>query len=216
MLELRSEENARRSCPGSGCVSCFAMHRALLPRLIGFCIFFTAGASGAESTAPMHTLRDFSPSSAAPAWSAQNDGVMGGISEGKATIDSGKLSFTGTLSLENNGGFAQIYSPSKRSDFSEYKGVRLRVKGDGRTYQFRLATDARHRGSRIAYFSEFATEDGVWVERSLPFNTFTPSHHGRMLSGPPLDLTSIRELAFLLGDGRAGAFALEVDWIGLE
>jgi monofunctional biosynthetic peptidoglycan transglycosylase len=120
------------------------------------------------------------------------------------------------LSLENNGGFAQIYSPTETADFSDYSAVRLRIKGDGRRYQFRMATDARFRGSRIAYRAEFATEADEWMEVALPFSSFQPSHHGRMLSGPPLDLTSVREIAFLLADGQAGPFALKMEWIGLE
>jgi len=43
------------------------------------------------------------------------------------------MHFSGTLSLENSRGFAQISSPSEITDFSECSSVRLRVKGDGRT-----------------------------------------------------------------------------------
>lgn len=182
--------------------------------LIAVIAILSVSPINADSSSPMHTLRHFSPSADEPAWAAQNDGVMGGVSEGSARLESSQLRFVGNLSLENNGGFAQIYSPVEQSDFSKYSGVRIRVKGDGRRYQFRLATDARYRGSRIAYFSEFETEPGEWVERFLPFNSFKPSHHGRALSGPPLDLESIREIAFLLGDGQPGAFSLTVDWIG--
>lgn len=96
------------------------------------------------------------------------------------------------------------------------KGGRLRVKGDGRSYQFRLATDDRFRGSRIAYRADFKTEKDEWTEVALPLDAFRPSHHGRELSGPPLDRSSVRKLAFLLGDGVPGPFALTVDWIGLE
>ncbi|NBB79342.1 MAG: CIA30 family protein [Verrucomicrobia bacterium] len=164
----------------------------------------------------MHHLRNFSLNGQEPAWQAQNDGVMGGVSTGQARIIEGTLLFSGELSLENNGGFAQIYSPAERSDFSAFSKVRLRVKGDGRTYQFRLATDDRFRGSRIAYRGEFETAQDQWIEVSIPLSAFQPSHHGRDLSGPPIDLSSIRQIAFLLGDGVPGPFALKVEWIGLE
>jgi monofunctional biosynthetic peptidoglycan transglycosylase len=150
------------------------------------------------------------------AWPAQNDNVMGGVSTGGSTIVEGRLVFSGRLSLENNGGFAQVFTPSPVKDISPYQSVVLRVRGDGRRYQFRLASEARFRGSRIAYRAEFATEAGLWTEVELPLRDFRPSHHGRILSGPALDTRSITQLALLIADGQAGPFSLEVDWIGLR
>ncbi|NDV61672.1 CIA30 family protein [Puniceicoccales bacterium CK1056] len=170
----------------------------------------------AASSSPMKILRDFDKPSGEPAWFAQNDGVMGGVSSGWGEIKEGHLQFSGELSLENNGGFAQIYSRIEQSDLTKYTGVRLRVKGDGRDFQFRIATDARFRGSRIAYRATFPTEADEWTEISIPFSSFVPSFRGNFLNGPPLDLSSIRQIAFLLADGNPGPFSLVVDWIGLE
>ena len=164
----------------------------------------------------MITIRTFDSFSEEPSWTAQNDGVMGGVSSGNAKIDEGVLCFSGVLSLENNGGFAQIYSQTTVSDFSDYSAVKLRVKGDGRTYQFRMTTDARFRGSQIAYRAEFKTEADEWIEVSIPFASFVPSFRGRLLQGPPMNLTFVQRIAFLLNDGNPGAFSLKVDWIGLE
>lgn len=182
-------------------------------------VFLTAAAplpAEPEPAKKMQILRNFDSNAGESTWQAQNDGVMGGVSSGQAHISQGVLHFTGELSLENNGGFAQIYSPTVRSDFSAFSAVRLSVKGDGRTYQFRLATDERFRGSRIAYRANFETEDGEWSEVLIPLNSFQPSHHGRVLAGPPINLASIRQIAILLGDGTPGPFSLKVDWIGLE
>lgn len=164
----------------------------------------------------MKLIRMFDASSTEPGWTAQNDGVMGGVSSGKAEINEDKLHFSGVLSLENNGGFAQIYSRTEVSDFSNYSGVRLRVKGDGRTYQFRIATDARFRGSQIAYRAEFKTEADKWIEVSIPFESFVPSFRSRLLPGPPMNLKSVQRIAFLLNDGNPGTFSLKIDCIGLE
>lgn len=164
----------------------------------------------------MKLIRTFNASSEESGWTAQNDGVMGGVSSGKAEINDGELHFSGVLSLENNGGFAQIYSQIEVSDFSNYSAVKLRIKGDGRTYQFRMATDARFRGSQIAYRAEFKTEAGQWIEVLIPFESFVPSFRGRLLPGPTINLTSVQRIAFLLSDGNPGTFSLKVDWIGLE
>lgn len=169
--------------------------------------------NGAQNTA-LTIIRDFETAASEPGWFAQNDGVMGGVSKGGSEVSNGTLLFTGSISLANNGGFAQVYSPTVKTDLSEYRSVVLRVRGDGRTYQFRLATNARYRGSRIAYRAEFSTEPGEWQELRIPFERFVPSYRGRRLTGPELDTRSVQQIALLLADGQAGPFRLEVDWIG--
>ena len=54
-------------------------------------------------------LVDFDEDSTLANWAVVNDGVMGGESQGKFYIDTeGNGIFEGTISLENNGGFASI------------------------------------------------------------------------------------------------------------
>lgn len=169
-----------------------------------------------DTNDPMKLLRSFNSSPENPPWFAQNDPVMGGHSNGQAEITGGTLRFFGKLSLENNGGFAQIYSPVEERDFSAYSGIILQVKGDGRSYQFRLATKARFRGSPVAYRAEFPTEANQWTEVTLPFSDFIPGYRGRTLSGPRLNPSSIERMGFLLADGQEGNFLLQVEWIGME
>ena len=49
-------------------------------------------------------------------WRITNDGVMGGQSEGHYTIQDNTMTFNGTISLENNGGFSSI---SGRKNYGE-------------------------------------------------------------------------------------------------
>ncbi len=151
-----------------------------------------------------------------PIWRAQNDNVMGGVSEGGAEIADGALHFSGSLSLENNGGFAQVRIVDLGLDLSGKTGMKMRVMGDGRTYELRLATNARHRGSRIAYSVEFPTAAGEWTEVRVDFADLQPSHHGNRLDGPPADLSQVEEMSFLIGDKREGPFSLKVDWMLAE
>src|SRR6476646_2092127 len=61
------------------------------------------------------TLFDFTGADAVKDWQTINDGVMGGVSEGKFKItDKKALEFFGTLSLENNGGFASVRTKAKK------------------------------------------------------------------------------------------------------
>ncbi len=164
----------------------------------------------------MRYLTTFDNSPDEPHWIAVNDGVMGGRSSGAPTVADGTLSFKGVLSLENNGGFSSVRSVGRDFDLSGISVVVLRVRGDGRRYQLRLATDARHRGIVVSYGAGFDTAAGEWVEVRLPLAQLDPTVRGTSLPGPPLDASQIREIGFLIADKREGAFALDVDWVGVE
>jgi monofunctional biosynthetic peptidoglycan transglycosylase len=120
--------------------------------------------------------------------------------------------FSGVLSLENNGGFASVRIVLEPRDLSDWSGLEIRARGDGRTYQLRLRTDDRFDG--IAYRASFETHDGEWRTVRIPFSEFTPTFRGRMLSDvPPLDPSQVRQLGFMLADRKPGAFSLEVEFV---
>lgn len=164
----------------------------------------------------MATLISFDGSPTEPRWVAVNDGVMGGRSQGGPALSDGHLQFRGELSLANNGGFSSVRTVGEEFDFSGATAVVLRVRGDGRPYQLRLATAARYRGIAVSYGGEFATVAGRWTDVRVPLDTLVPTVRGVRLDGPPLDPTRVREIGILIADQREGAFALDVDWIGLE
>ena len=158
------------------------------------------------------TLLDFGDDERV-AWSVVNDGVMGGVSRGGIRrTDNGTGVFSGTLSLENNGGFASVRAVIGRTDLSAHAGLELRVRGDGRTYHLRLRTDDRFDG--VAYRAFFTTRDGEWLTIRVPFADFEPTFRGRTLSGePPLDTSRIHQVVFMLADKQPGPFALEIDFV---
>ena len=143
-------------------------------------------------------------------WQAINDGVMGGISTGRMLPTSDGLRFEGELSLEFNGGFA---SARRRvdDDLSSATGVRLRLRGDGRSYQFRLRLDGGHDG--IAWRAEFPTS-GNWQTIELAFADFAPVFRGRQVPGAgPVVAADIRQAGFMLADRTAGPFRLDIGFI---
>jgi monofunctional biosynthetic peptidoglycan transglycosylase len=158
-------------------------------------------------------LFDFADTSEVKRWLIVNDDVMGGLSEGEASpTEDSCLLFSGSISLENNGGFASVRSRDTDFGLSGYAGIRLRVMGDGRLYQFRLRRDRNLDG--VAFKREFQTIKNEWIEIELPFTSFLPTFRGRILTGiEPLDPADIRQLGFLIADKKAGAFALTVDRI---
>ncbi|MEZ5330268.1 MAG: CIA30 family protein [Verrucomicrobiales bacterium] len=147
-------------------------------------------------------------------WRIVDDGVMGGLSKGKVLMtEEGIMRFNGTLSLENNGGFSSVRTDKVALDLSASDGLMIRVKGDGRTYQLRLATDARYRSMEVSFKADFSTAEGQWQEIKIPFSAFTGSFRGIELPDEKLDPKKIERLSVLLGDKKPGPFALEMDWI---
>lgn len=147
-------------------------------------------------------------------WKIVDDGVMGGLSQGKREIsEDGILRFFGTLSLENNGGFSSLRTGNVDMDLSGADGVVLRVKGDGRTYQLRFSTDAEYRGREMSFQAGFPTTEGEWTEVKVPFTRFLGTWRGRELPDKVFDPAVIRRLGLQLADKKAGPFELRVDWI---
>ena len=142
-------------------------------------------------------------------WNIVNDTVMGGRSSSRWLSNSSSTStFEGFLSLQNNGGFASVRHDLEKIDLTNTEGIYLKVKGDGRKYQFRI----RSKASRWANYSqEFKTKEGIDQTFYLPYKDFKAGWRGRSLTDLPI-LTSrdIKGIGFFLGDKIEGKFKLEV------
>ena len=184
--------------------------------LLGGLLLPAAASSALTTEPPVRTLMQFDGSASEPRWVAVNDGVMGGRSVGGPVLAEGQLRFRGELSLANNGGFSSIRTVGQRFDLGGATAMVLRVRGDGRPYQLRLSGAERFRGMAVSYGGEFATQAGQWIEVRVPLATLEPTVRGVKLQGPPIELSDVREIGLLIADKREAAFALDVDWIGLE
>lgn len=154
-------------------------------------------------------LTDFTVSGTDLGWYVVNDNVMGGKSDGGFRVDGGNLHFTGRTNT-NGGGFSSIRTGPLEADLSRFEGIRLRLKGDGRRYTWRLTTDARWRGREVAYWAEFDTEDGKSQTVDIPFDRFEPRFRGSRLDGPELDTGIISSMGLMIYDGLDGAFDLRL------
>ena len=123
-------------------------------------------------TAPTTTLFDFDRDTDPAAWQVQDDVVMGGKSSGHFELtDEGHGRFHGEVALANNGGFSSIiHAFDEPRDVGEAEAFRLRVRGDGATYTFRVKSDP---GQRYYHEAEFATEAGEWRTVEVPFAEMT-------------------------------------------
>lgn len=140
-------------------------------------------------------------------WQTVNDGVMGGISSSRMVKAAGALNFEGALSLENNGGFASVRRLVD-TDLSQATRVRLEVRGDGRTYQFRFRQNDRFDG--VAWRAEFTATES-WQTVDLSFDEFIPVFRGRRVpEAGQLVPALIRQVGFMLADKTPGPFKLEI------
>jgi NADH dehydrogenase [ubiquinone] 1 alpha subcomplex assembly factor 1 len=159
----------------------------------------------ADTTANEILLTDFTSNSADFGWYVVNDNVMGGRSEGDFQQEQGTLYFTGDTNT-NGGGFSSIRTSPMTLDLSSYAGIRLRVKGDGRLYTWRMTTNARWRGRPVSYWADFKTQDGTWTTVDIPFYRFIPRFRGYQLDGPTLDSAQITGMGLMIYDNRDGPF----------
>jgi NADH dehydrogenase [ubiquinone] 1 alpha subcomplex assembly factor 1 len=169
----------------------------------------------ASPASPTNRLVDFDNRPQQPRWVAVNDDVMGGRSSGSAVVEGGQLHFSGVMSLENNGGFASVRM-RRGFDLSGATAVILRVRGDGRPYQLRLATDVRYRDMPVSFGAEFGTRAGEWTEVRVPLQSLKATVRGSTLHGQQMDPAQVREIGLLIADKREGVFTLTVDWIAVE
>lgn len=159
------------------------------------------------------TIYKFDPDSNTKEWRIINDGVMGGLSESKLSLtDKGHGKFEGHVSLANNGGFASVMLNTDINLQPEHKFVVLKIKGDAKTYQFRL------KGSKTqpqSYVQEFKTS-GEWQTIRLDISNFSPQYRGRKLDLPNFNFSVIEEVRFLIANKKDQDFKLMIDSIELE
>lgn len=158
-------------------------------------------------------LFEFAGADAAKAWQTVNDGVMGGVSEGKYTIaDMKTLEFYGTLSLENNGGFASVRTKAKNLGLEKGDVLIAKVRGDGRVYSMNLYLNKPLMA--FSYRATVQTKKDEWIEVKLPLDTFEATSFGRVIKDAgAVKPEEVNTLGFMLSDKKAGPFKLEVEWI---
>jgi monofunctional biosynthetic peptidoglycan transglycosylase len=161
-------------------------------------------------------LFDFTGPDAAKQWQTVNDGVMGGVSEGKFKITEAKtLEFFGNLSLENNGGFASVRTRGKKLGLEKGDSLVVKLRGDGREYTLNLYVPRPL--VAFSYRATVQTKKDEWIEVKLPLDKFEATSFGRPVrDAGPVDPKEVNALGFLLGDKKAGPFKLEVEWIKVE
>lgn len=156
---------------------------------------------------------DFDENSSIQAWRIVDDGVMGGRSNGNFSLSpEGHGLFEGQISLENNGGFSSVRFQCDEVKASPESRITIRLKGDGKQYQFRVKDNSRNYYSYIISFDT----SGAWEEVEIKLKDMYPSFRGRTLNMPNFAHDAFEEIVFLIGNKKAEAFKLLIDKIELK
>ena len=187
---------------------------AFLRSLLGAALI--TGACSTPSDAPTEPLTlDFGKGEAT-GWRALNDGVMGGRSIGVVDYGRNTMTWEGTVSLENNGGFSSVRSPWGLRDLSGFGSMTFRCRtttGAADTFTLTMET---HEQWWMPYWKANFSVDPEWSEVTLDFADLKKSSAmtgdlPKLWSWGALD--DILRIGMMKYDGTAGDFGLEVDGI---
>ena len=146
-------------------------------------------------------------------WVILVDGVMGGRSSGTFELnDDGFGVFEGSISLENNGGFSSLRYKFPKTATKEFTKMVVKLKGDGKNYQFRIKANS---GDYYSYIATFSTS-GEWEEIEIPLKDMYPGYRGRKLDQPNFASDYMEEIMFLIGNKKEESFKLLLDNIELR
>ncbi|MAD96648.1 MAG: CIA30 family protein [Flavobacteriaceae bacterium] len=158
-------------------------------------------------------IYDFNDSSNPRDWRVVDDVVMGGVSSGNFDLtEDGHGLFYGKVSTDNYGGFSSIRHRASIKDVDTYSHLVLRVKGDGKKYQIRVKASRFHYHSYIQYFKTTTS----WQTIRIPLKDMYPTFRGRELNMENFAASTIKEIAFLIGNKRNENFQLLIDKIYLD
>ena len=156
---------------------------------------------------------DFGTNEIQEGWQVVNDGVMGGLSQGRINYDESAVKFFGTLSLENNGGFSWAQYGLRNTINGDENHFKLRIKTDDHNYSItaRVTNDRSYH-----YESKPICTNGEWQEITIATSSMIKTWRGRTFE-EYLDVSvELSEIGLILKDKKEGAFSVDLDWILIE
>lgn len=146
-------------------------------------------------------------------WNVMNDGVMGGLSKGSATLTDNSLILTGEISLANNGGFSSIRSPWETIDLSAFSQTTIRYRSKGQVVA--MCFEPNKRWWRPYYLLDLQPTDGEWKTVTLElglgkkYSIAKPRSEGLNKEV----LKEILRFGFMTNDKKECSFEFEVDFV---
>jgi hypothetical protein len=146
-------------------------------------------------------------------WYSVNDTVMGGRSSGSTSYKEDVLHFQGSVSFDNNGGFASVRSEYGEMDLSKFTNVTIRYRCEGQSLNFSLNY---HRQWYLPnYKVVLPSTEMKWKTETFRLDSFKEYRVGRPTGSDinPEVLKRIIRLGIMTNDKKEGPFQAEIDQI---
>ena len=141
---------------------------------------------------------------------------MGGVSDSASAWVDGHLVFSGSLSLDNNGGFTSTFGPINEqlpTLMSGANAIVVTARGDGQTYlmQIRNSDNTRY----IQRFTTVADSEQSYI---LPIADFVSVDWrlSPIAGAAPMDIGNIVQIGFYLLDKQVGPFEIAISSISAD
>ena len=187
------------------------MHGELLSvRLLGcVVVLMSINVASAPATPGVHPANpSLLKNPKATTWSVVNDTVMGGRSNGQVTLLADGPLFSGSL-VTQGGGFVSVRTRDLVPIDDTYHLLKLRIKGDGRTWRLclYLATDPRG----VSHQVPVVTKPGETTEHVIDIGASVARWRGRRVkTAKPTNLSQVVGIGMLLADGNPGPFKISL------
>ncbi len=146
-------------------------------------------------------------------WYSVNDTVMGGRSAGTTSYDEDVLVFRGSVSFENNGGFASVRSQYAEMDLTGFSEVTIRYRCEGQSLNFSMD---HHQQWYLPNYKMVLPATGMeWKTESFSLDKFREYRIGRP-TGNIISreiLKKIIRFGIMTNDKKEGPFQAEIDFI---
>tara|TARA_B100000131_G_C18003085_1_gene567307 strand:- start:210 stop:788 length:579 start_codon:yes stop_codon:yes gene_type:complete len=144
-----------------------------------FLIIFSSSNILSNETMILDDLTNPGKTSQKQNWAFFTDGVMGGLSQGKAIVSNidgvDCYHMTGNVTTENNGGFIQIRNQLRPViSTKKYEGIYFKVLGNNEKYSIHIRTALTM--APWQYYKYTFKTSNVWNEIRAPFNEFKKSN----------------------------------------
>lgn len=165
---------------------------------------------------PNNTKIDFGQKKDGQSWQVVNDGVMGGLSRGRAELTENSILFKGTVSLDNNGGFSSLRSLFSNKNLSKFKEVTIRYRSSGISLAMTLSVSRRWYVPN--YKTSLSGTQGEWKTVTLLLKDFRKHYIGKPMN-ELLEKEAQGEVirfGFITDEKKYGDFEFEIDYIEFQ
>jgi hypothetical protein len=147
-------------------------------------------------------------------WILISDNIMGGVSKSKLEYLDNSFLLTGTISLDNYGGFSSIKTKYENFDLTDYQGVKIRFKSSNQKFAFTL--EESKNWTLPNFKGDFnSTKENTWEVITIYFKDFKEYQVGEP-TGNKLktsNLKNVVRLGIITTDKKEGSFSIEVDYV---